>query len=187
MSSGAWVRTAADALTAVAGAAGAGVAGIWTYVRYLRQAPDVPRANASVTASIAPRSGSDFVVVEARFTQQSGSNLTIRRDEHKKPPKPLVELTRLAAEGSDGALQTTHVCTVEIFRDETELGSGESARDHRVIPVGPRNEHTIGYEVTLHVTAGTKDGGWTWSTNAIVQVDNPTPAVGTTVSATPTK
>jgi hypothetical protein len=186
VSSGAWVRTTADALTAIAAVAGAAVGGVWTYVRYLRQAPDVPRVNAVVSVTLFDNSGVDYLEVETDLQHVSGGTLKIERDGEFEPPQPIVEIARLVSQRTDiGVLESAPMVSVGVLRDQTEFGSGESARDYNVVRLGSRTTDTIAYEATLRFVAGWENKAWTWSANAIVQAAGPATARGATVVSAP--
>ena len=186
MSSGAWVRTAAEALTAVALAAGAAVGGVWTYFRYHRQAPDMPRVNAIVSVTLFDKSGVDYLEIETDLEHVTGGILEIKRGGEVDPPQPVVEITRLVAGSTEvGELESVPLTSVDVLRDQTQFGSGEFAKDHNVVCLGSRSPDTIAYEVTLRLRAGWENKAWTWCANAVVHAAGPATARGATVVSAP--
>jgi hypothetical protein len=182
VSSGAWLRTAADAVTAGAAVGGAAIGGVWAYFRYRRQAPDVPRVNAVVSATLFRASEHDYVAVDVELRHLAGGSLRIERDEGFVPQQPVVEIACLTDEGAMGdEIRSTTISSVEVLRDQTELGSSEIATDHKVMAVGRRSIDTIAYEVTLRLTAGWEGHSWTWCANALVRIDGPDTATGAAV------
>lgn len=182
VSSGAWIRTAADAVTAIAAIGGATVGGVWAYFRYRRQEPDVPRVNALVSATRFEQNGRDFLAVEVELRHTAGGRLRIERDVGFDPSQPVIEISRLDADGKVGeVVQPVLLTSVAVLQDQTELDAGEFARDHKVVPVGERTFGTIAYDVTLRLVAGWKDESWTWCANAIITIAGPDTATGAAV------
>lgn len=185
MSSGAWVRTAADALTGLAAAAGAGVGGTWAYFRYRREAPDIPRVNVAVSATLFEHDGKDYVAVDVMLEHLLGGPIRILRDDEYEVSKPVLEIGELRLSGAVGsALDACPVATVEVLRDQEELDAREAVSEHKVIHIGPRHADTIAYEVTLRLLAMWKDKPWTWCTNVIVRVGEPITSTSATVVGT---
>jgi hypothetical protein len=185
VSSGAWIRTAAEALTAVAAVAGAAVGGTWAYFRYRREAPDVPRVDAVVSATLFSDADADYLAIDVKLRHLEGGSLKIERDEGFETPRPVVDIERLAADPTLGALDPILMTTVEVLREHAELDSGESLTDHKVVSVGAREVRTIGYRVALRFVAGWNDKYWTWCTNVVVRVEGPDSATGATVGSAP--
>lgn len=170
MSSGAWLRTASDVVTAVAAAAGAGIGGLWAYFRYRRQEPDLPRVNVAVIATLMHRNGLDYLVVDLEARHEAGAELTIEHSDDFDHPS--VVTSRIEDGQTDGkeAVQVT-ISTIEVFTRESELGSGEKVTDRKIIPAGARTDQTVGYEVRLVLTGSWDKKCWTWSANAVVGID----------------
>lgn len=182
VSSGAWVRTAADAVTAASAAGGAAIGGVWAYFRYRRQAPDVPRVNAVVSATLFRAAQHDYLAVDVELRHLAGGTLRIERGDEFDPPRPLVTVASLNSDRSSGEIiQSAPISTVEVLGDQTELGSSEFATDHKVIAVGRRSNATIAYEITFKLAAGWERDSWTWSANALVRTEGPDKVTGATV------
>jgi hypothetical protein len=172
-----------DAVTAVAALGGAAVGGVWAFFRYRREAPDIPRANAVVDATLFEHSDDDYLSVEVRFQHDGGARLTIQRDEGFDSPKPTLAITGLAPDGTaSGTLKPTLIAAVDVLANNSELDAGETAADRKIVRVGRRLPETIGYGVTLELVAGWNDNYWAWSTNVVVPVAGPRHAIGATSS-----
>lgn len=186
MSSGAWVRTAADALTAIAAAAGAGVGGAWAYFRYRREDPDTPRVNTVVSAAWFHHAGHDYLSIDVELRHVTGARLRIERGAEFETPKPILEVYRLtAAREPTAGIRPVLVSSTEVFVDDTELDSGEMATDHKIVPVGAADPEVLAYELILRVNGGWDEQSWTWCTNAIVRVGDVQTVSGETTRSAP--
>lgn len=177
------MRTAADALTAIAAATGATVGGFWTYRRYRLQEPDVPRVNTTVGATLFDRLGVDYLAIEICLQHIAGGTLKIIYDgDFDDPPRPIIEIIRLTASDKRvRRLDGNRLLRVDVLDNQTELASSEFTKDHMVVCLGSPSPDTIGYDVTLRFAAGWADDVWTWSTNAVVRCDGTSTATGATI------
>ena len=163
-------------MTAGAALAGAGVGGIWAYFRYRQQAPDMPRVNAVVTATLITTGGLDYLSIGVDLRHLAGGKLAIDPEGN-----PRVHIYRLTASETPGAAVTaTEIGDgTPVLVDQREVGSSEFVTDNKLVLLGRRQRDTIAYDATLKLSARwRKHDAWDWSTNAIVRVDGPASASG---------
>lgn len=169
-------------MTAGAAAAGAGIGGLWAIYRYRRQAPDMPRVNVTVTATLIPKPDADYMSINVELRHLAGGTLLI-----DPPGNPTVRIIRLAhVDGKAAALDATEIETVAVLAGQDEVGSSEIIADSELVLLGARQPGTVGYKATLQVQARWGDRAWDWPANALVLTDGPSSASGSVVVGAPT-
>lgn len=161
-----------DAVTAVAAGAGAGIGGFWTWFRYRREDPYLPRVNASLSAELHRHGHVDYLSFTVEIQHQAGGQLSIEQPENEPENRPNVLINRLSNATETGEVPSERVTRCRVLQDENTLAAGEGAQDHGLVAVSHPPADTFGYELRFSFCGHWKERDpWTWSRRKIIRCD----------------